>query len=546
MRNRSKKHEKEVVALCEEAVFLLRNSPASVWACYYAGTMPFVLGLLYFWSNMTRGQPGTEAVLTGSLGLAGLFVWMKTWQAIFGWRLRSVLTDSAPEGVSAAGFARMALGQARWQPWGLVLLPVALVLTVPFPWLYAYFQNLSAVGTSEKSSLEIHREAVAEAKLWPMQNSLFLLILSGLAIFVFANVCITVLMLPQMMITFFGMKEVFHPGIWLLGNTTFLALVISITHLILDPFVKAAYVVRCFYGESLTTGEDLRVQLRRARRSGGSGRSRMRQAAMAALFFCCVAGSAGSEASEGRVELPGAEQLDEEIRSVLEQAEYSWRFPREVVEDGEKGWLTSFFESVAKFAGDTVKAFFRWVRKVIAWFRKTFSSGDPAGGESWGFGNPEVLLYVALAVVAVGLLVIFWRYRAKGEKVRQVGAVEAVAVEIPDIRDEQVRADQLPEDEWLRLAQELFAQGELRLAVRALFLSALADLAKREIISIEKFKSNRDYDREVKRRSLALPERAGLFGSLVNLYDQVWYGAYDVTREMFSDCEEKVRVLKTC
>ena len=534
-----KQQEKDAVELSEEAAFLLRNSPASVWACYYLGTMPFVLGLLYFWSNMTRGQPGTEQVLLGSLGLAGLFLWMKTWQGIFGLRLRDVLTDSRPEPMTWRGVLRMAAGQARWQPWGLIILPVTLVLTVPFPWTYAYFQNLTATASPERSSLELHRAAAAEAKLWPMQNSLFLLILSGLGLFVFANVVTTLILLPQIMITFFGMKEILHPGLWYVTNTTFLALAGVMTHLVIDPFVKAAYVVRSFYGQSRNTGEDLRVQLNRARRAG---KGRLREAALAGFFFCCVM---GSQASEGAASAPRPEQLDQEITSVLEQTEYSWKFPREVITDGEKGWLTSFFESVANFVGDMVKGIFAWIRRVVAWFRDTFSS-EPISGNGSGFGNPQLLLYIALGLVAVCLLVLLWRYRAKAERVRQVAAVEAAAVELPDIRDEQVRADQLPQDEWLRLAQELFAQGELRLAIRALFLSALSDLAKREIISIEKFKSNRDYDRELRRRSLAAPERAGIFGNLVALYDRVWYGAYEVSGEMFSECEEKVRVLKSC
>src|SRR4029079_1349495 len=46
-------------------------------------------------------------------------------------------------------------------------------------------------------------------------------------------------------------------------NTTFFAVIVGVTYLCLDPLLKAIYVLRCFYGESLSTGEDLKVELRR-------------------------------------------------------------------------------------------------------------------------------------------------------------------------------------------------------------------------------------------------------------------------------------------
>lgn len=117
---------------------------------------------------------------------------------------------------------------------------------------------------------------------------------------------------------------------------------------------------------------------------------------------------------------------------------------------------------------------------------------------------------------------------------------------IPDLRDENVAADALPEDEWLKLAEQMRLSGDLRLAIRALFLAALADLARRQVVSIAKFKSNRDYQRELTRRSAAVPQRASAFGSLMGIYERVWYGLYEPSGTMFSDCEETVRVLRTC
>jgi len=43
-----------------------------------------------------------------------------------------------------------------------------------------------------------------------------------------------------------------------------------------------------------------------------------------------------------------------------------------------------------------------------------------------------------------------------------------------------------------------------------------------------------------------VPQRASAFGSLMGIYERVWYGLYEPSGTMFSDCEETVRILRTC
>src|SRR5207253_1825772 len=84
--------DKGAVELIEEAVHLLRRAPAASLALYYAGTLPFVLGLLYFWADMSRSPFAGQHLAEASLGVAGLFIWMKFCQAIFARRLRASMT----------------------------------------------------------------------------------------------------------------------------------------------------------------------------------------------------------------------------------------------------------------------------------------------------------------------------------------------------------------------------------------------------------------------------------------------------------------------
>jgi hypothetical protein len=50
MKPRSKQHRKGVVLLLEEAVHLLRKTPLFLLSSYFIGTLPFLLGLFYFWA----------------------------------------------------------------------------------------------------------------------------------------------------------------------------------------------------------------------------------------------------------------------------------------------------------------------------------------------------------------------------------------------------------------------------------------------------------------------------------------------------------------
>ena len=107
-------------------------------------------------------------------------------------------------------------------------------------------------------------------------------------------------------------------------------------------------------------------------------------------------------------------------------------------------------------------------------------------------------------------------------------------------------ASELPEDDWLKLARELLGRGELRLALRALYLASLAHLARREMISVAKFKSNRDYEQELRRRARALPDLQAAFAENVGIFDRVWYGLHEVTQEALERFQINLETIKSC
>jgi hypothetical protein len=117
---------------------------------------------------------------------------------------------------------------------------------------------------------------------------------------------------------------------------------------------------------------------------------------------------------------------------------------------------------------------------------------------------------------------------------------------VPDLSDENLGAEQLPEDGWTKLARELLAGGDLRLALRAFYLASLAHLAQRNLIKLEKFKSNREYERELNRRAHSLPALLGAFGQNVSVFDRSWYGLHEIDSELVSEFAANLERMRAC
>jgi hypothetical protein len=81
--------------------------------------------------------------------------------------------------------------------------------------------------------------------------------------------------------------------------------------------------------------------------------------------------------------------------------------------------------------------------------------------------------------------------------------------------------------------------------MRAFYLASLAHLAARNLISIARFKSNRDYERELSRRGHSFPELLSLFGQNVLSFEKIWYGVHDITLDAVNQFALKVERIKT-
>ncbi|HXJ75060.1 MAG TPA: DUF4129 domain-containing protein [Candidatus Dormibacteraeota bacterium] len=530
--------------LIEEAFYLLRRASGPAWAAYYLGSLPFVLGLLYFWSDMARSAFAADRLFPGSIALTAGFIWMKAWQGVFARHLHASLCGEPPPVWRWRWWTRTAIFQAFLQPPGLFLLPVSLVLMIPFGWLYAFFSNATVFSGVENANARfLIQRAWRQARLWPMLNHNLLFNLVLFCLFVFANLYGAVLAFPFLLDRFLGIPSVFTQAPWAAMNSTVTAAVAGLSYLCCDPLLKAVYTLRCFYGESLVTGQDLRAELRKLQGDPASEtdprpilRGQAPARILALLLTLFIAVPLGGAVPETELEKPDAPRpagppaavpapaLERSIEHVIQKREYSWRLPRENV-SRKNNENESPIEWLSHQTQAALKAVARWVSDLLRWVMRQLT---PATGS----GVALAFAIEALVILLVGALLAFlgwllWRLWRDREPKPELDA-EALAP-APNLADENVGADQLPEDGWVQLARELLGRGELRLALRAFYLATLAHLAQRNLITLARFKSNQDYERELQRRGHSLHVLFEHFSQNRLIFERVWYGRHEIT-----------------
>jgi|ERR1051326_7535484 hypothetical protein len=546
---------KSGLEVLEEATQLLRTCPAGALVSYYVGAVPFVLCLLFFWADMSRSPFADQHLTSNALGLAGLFVWMKFWQVLFVRRLWAKTCGTPVPSRTFKQSVRIFLIQAAWQPLGLFLLPLALVLTVPFGWVFAFFENLTVLCDGEEEPRPLVKESIRQAVLWPGQNHILLGLLSGFGCIVFLNWATLLYILPNLVKMLLGSESMFTRSSTSLLNTTFFATMLGLSYLSVDPLVRAVYVLRCFYGKSLESGEDLKTDLKQFALP-------VRQIAVllaALVLFGMTLAPPAASAQPNKTVLAGsvtappstasvpAAELDNAIQSVAQKSKYAWRMPREKTVGTDKsrnGFLDRFLDRLGTMVRDWLRSLGNWLDRVL---RKLFSrqTTQPPGSSGYGWIMVQELLpYLLIGAAAVCLGYIAYRVWRNRHCAVQPVAILPVPLD-PDLADESLGAAHLPEDGWTKLGRELLARGELRLALRAFYLASLAQLAQRNLISLAKFKSNRDYLLELQRRAHSFPDLLNLFGHNIAVFDRTWYGLHQATTELVTQFAANVERMRT-
>jgi hypothetical protein len=524
------------LVIVEEAVALLRRGPGTALAAYYIGAIPFWLGLLFFVSDMSQNAYAAYRVADGALGMALLFLWNKCWQTAAASIWRAHLSGHPGQPWTFRRIRRMVATQTMYQPWGLILRPIAAVLTIPFVWVSAFYQNVTVLGDGSESAKSPGDQAAAMAKLWPLQAHGAVSIIYLFTVFVWANFYILILALPQLLKTFFGIETDMSRAGDAAANSTVLAASMALTSLVTDPLRKGVFVLRCFRGIALRSGADLAAEIR----TSASRRNATLAAAASLLLFINLPAPSFAEHAP-LVERPATaapEEVDRRVREVLERREFAWRSPRMPDEDVKKGWLQSLLEGFSKRIDNTIEAVGRQIGKFMRWISRAFNPRNPVAGATpsidW-VGLSKAILII-LAAILIGLIAwMLYRY-LHALKLKPATAMP-VAEAVPDLRSEDIVASQLPEDGWLALAREHAARGDLVLALRAAWLAGLAHLGQRNLIAIARYKSNRDYERELRRRARDRGLLLDAFDDNLLSFERAWYGNHQVTLSQFEHFE---------
>ena len=578
------------VALGEEALHALRHGPLSMHVAYLLGTVPFMLGLLFFWFDMSQNAQASLSVVPASIGMTILFVWMKVWHVIFSGRVRDYLSgrESRPWTWKRVWsiFHRQSFAHAL----GLVLMPVALFLMIPFPICHAFFYSLCVVDDEESATdtRSIWGRAWRNATLWKGQNlkamwlfspwflgsilsvALFmgyvlrgdegfldamtgtdvytwigfafwlvcLAPVSPLGILIGVNVALGLGMGASLITSFFGVQTALGTsGPWGYLNSGFVIVVFCLCYLIMDPIMRTVYVLRAYYGDSIVSGEAVKSDLLMHRR-----RFRNTAAGLGVIAFLWL-GATSTEAAQSTEGVVEQEALDDAIDRTLQQRKYQWREAEEpAFETPEPSGAAasgseekdpsekSVLERIRDWVGDLRDRFQKWLES------KNNNNPTPtrtprAGGTNWwegiSFGGWSILVILVAAIVAGMYLFIVKNRRLGVQALPDTGTLSAVEA-LPDVSDESVTADALPSDEWMKMGDDYLAKGDVRLALRAYVLATLSALAFVNVIRLARHKSNGDYGYEVQRGLRDRQELVDAFAQNMGQLERNWYGDHGV------------------
>ena len=524
------------LALIEEGFVLVRTCAPATLATYYAGSVPFVAGFLIFWSDFSRNPHASDHLAGATLAMAGLFIWMKFFHARFAARLLAQVCGTESPVLGVRGMLRTVVNQTIIQSSALFVLPLAALAALPFAWVYAFYQNVTVLDDGEASLGSLFKSASKQSTSWPTQNHLLLIVLPGFGLMVFLNWLAVGFTVPSAIKIFLGIESVFTQSPMSMFNTTFIAAMAALTYLCVDPLFKACYVLRCFYGKSLRSGEDLKADLRRF-----AGRAQ-------ALAFCLILSFGGSCLAEAQTSsapaavVAGAD-LDRSISSVIQQDKYAWRLPREVTRKERLGGIRGFIDQILKLINTPLRNTWDLLTKFIDWLSAR-SRRSMIPGENPVWVTPQVILLFGVLGIVAALLAVFALRILQARRRSQIAQGTPLPA-MPDLESENIAADDLPEDGWSRMGRRLLEKGDLRLALRAFYLAGLSHLASRGLVTIARYKSNRDYERELRRRGHTLPELTVIFGENVGIFDRVWYGLHEVSPDLVEHFVANVNRMKT-
>ena len=145
-------------------------------------------------------------------------------------------------------------------------------------------------------------------------------------------------------------------------------------------------------------------------------------------------------------------------------------------------------------------------------------------------GRVFAWIVAGVAVFVLGGIIFYWLRGIRSGFVKES--------EIPSIEQEMLT---LSADDAFQRAQANAAKGDYRLGVRYLYLSTLLILDERGQLRYDRSKTNREFLRSLSGN----PEIAGTLQKIVDVFDRVWYGFYEVDSAEYQTYAERIEKLRS-
>ena len=505
----------------EEAVDLLRQQSARCWVLYLLGAVPFTLAVLAFARDLASGY-GADQCLVESFFCAVVFFWASFWKARFASALLASM-GAHDEPMQRNTALQCAFVQGALQAFKLLILPLAVISIIPLPWISALFRSVNAEANRPGATISgVLRRSAAQASTEPAKNWLGLLICCVAAVIVFANVFAMLMLLPESLKIFTGTENQWTRNAGRLANANTFAVAVAITWLVIDPVLQAYSTVRSFYFQARSDGRDLLMGLRRI------------TATWLLLAFAMSTGVGWAQPARSITPNLSGTDVKRAVEQVVKKKEFSWL--RKSNQAPDNNWfgarLVRDIDRVIKRVGSWIEAFGKWIDKLL--------HPDEDGHSGKNLQRPSAprlqwLLYSLIGILATALTMLV-RIRRTGPLRVTAGAG---ARKLPGLSDDDVLGAERTDEQWLALAHDCTNRGELRLAIRAMYLSNLAYLGAEQLIGIAKAKSNAIYEKELRARCRAASV-CDAFSRANRNYERAWYGMHEVTPELTNSFEREV------
>ena len=186
-------------------------------------------------------------------------------------------------------------------------------------------------------------------------------------------------------------------------------------------------------------------------------------------------------------------------------------------------WFTSVFKTIGKTMSKSLDGFFRGIGKFFRWLFKSMPQGK--FGKFGGFAGParavQLTIYFLATVFAVVAIYFLARYMVDIQE-RKSGRRKSMGLMGGDLDlSEEGITDPLG------TAKERAANGDYRAAIRLTYIAALWRLGDSGLLTLEKNRTNWEYQRSLRKRSRQVHDD---LIPATRLFDRVWYGKQSGTQ----------------